>query len=90
MNEKPGWKKKPFWIRLLHWEYWSFNVVYIPIYPIFIFLCLRARSFFFFAAANPNIKNGGFLGESKKDIYALVPAGYAAQNHFFPRGFRSR
>jgi hypothetical protein len=83
MSEIPGWKKKPFWIRLLHWEYWSFNVIYIPIYPIFIFLCLRARSFFFFAAANPTIKNGGFLGESKKDIYTLVPPELQPRTLFF-------
>jgi hypothetical protein len=84
MNPDPGWSKKPFWIRLLHWEYWSFNVVYIPVYPVFIFLCLRARSFFFYAAANPRIKNGGFLAESKKEIYELVPASFQPKTIFFP------
>ena len=86
MNPIPAWKKKPFWIRLLNWEYWSFNTIYLPIYPIFIFLCLRARSFFFFAAANPKIKNGGFLGESKKEIYALVPQAWQPKTIFFPKG----
>jgi hypothetical protein len=86
MNGMPGWKKKPFWIRLLHWEYWSFNTVYAPIYPIFIFLCLRARSFFFYGASNPKIKNGGFLGESKKDIFALVPAQWQPRTLFFSKG----
>lgn len=82
----PGWKKKPFWIRLFHWEYWSFNTVYVPIYPVFIFLCLRARSFFFYAASNPKIKNGGFLGESKKDIYAMVPPQWQPRTIFFAAG----
>lgn len=86
MSEIPGWKKKPFWIRLFNWEYWSFNTVYLPIYPVFIFLCLRARSFFFYSASNPNIKNGGFLGESKKDIFALVPAKWQPRTVFFPAG----
>jgi hypothetical protein len=86
MNAIPGWEKKPFWIRLLHWEYWNFNVIYIPIYPIFIFLCLRARSFFFYAAANPNIKNGGFLGESKKEIYEMVPSALQPRTIFFSSG----
>jgi hypothetical protein len=86
MSGMPGWKKKPFWIRLFHWEYWSFNTVYVPIYPVFIFLCIRARSFFFYAASNPKIKNGGFLGESKKDIYALVPAEWQPRTIFFPAG----
>jgi hypothetical protein len=86
MNFMPGWKKKPFWIRLFHWEYWSFNTVYVPIYPVFIFLCLRARSFFFYAASNPKIKNGGFLGESKKDIYAMVPPQWQPRTIFFAAG----
>ena len=83
MSGVPVWKKKPFWIRLLHWEFWGFHLVYVPIYPIFILLCLRARSFFFFAAANPMIKNGGFLGESKKDIYELMPPGLQPKSLFF-------
>jgi hypothetical protein len=86
MSALSGWKKNPFWIRLLHWEYWSFSTIYIPIYPIFIFLCLRARSFFFFSAANPKIRNGGFLGESKRDIYPLVPEALQPKTIFFPYG----
>ena len=86
MSGIPGWKKKPFWIRLLHWEYWSFHTIYLPIYPIFIFFCLRARSFFFFAASNPKIKNGGFLGESKKEIFELVPPDLLPRTIFFRAG----
>jgi hypothetical protein len=86
MSSVPGWRNKPFWIRLLHWEYWSFNTVYIPIYPVFIWLCIRARSFFFYAAANPTIQNGGFLGESKKDLYQLIPADLQPGTVFFPQG----
>jgi len=74
---------RPFFIRLFNWEYWSFNTVYIPIYFIWIGLCLRARSFFFFAAANPTIKNGGFLNESKKDIIPLIPAAIHPRTFFF-------
>jgi hypothetical protein len=86
MKGIPGLKNKPFWIRLLHWEYWRFHVIYAPVYPVFIFLCLRARSFFFYAAANPKIKNGGFLGESKKDIYELVPRVLQPRTIFFSKG----
>jgi len=64
---------RPFFIRLFNWEYWSFTSVYILIYPVWIYLCIRARSFFFFSASNPSIKNGGFLNESKKDIAPLIP-----------------
>ncbi len=65
---------RPFFIKLLHWEYWSFNTIYIPIGFIWVGLCVRARSFFFFSAANPSILNGGFLMESKKAIYDIMPA----------------
>jgi hypothetical protein len=75
---------KPFFIRLLHWEYWSFNTVYAPIIPIWLILCARARSFFFFSAANPTIKNGGFLMESKIDIYKLIPPRYYPRTLYFP------
>ncbi|MBS1934018.1 MAG: D-alanine--D-alanine ligase [Bacteroidetes bacterium] len=76
---------KPFFIRLFHWEYWSFNAVYVPIYFIWIGLCFRARSFFFFAASNPSIKNGGFLNESKKDIFQIMPATLQPGTLFFPQ-----
>src|SRR5580704_16648430 len=74
---------RPFFIQLLHWEYWSFTAVYAPIYIVWIGLCLRARSFFFFAAANPRIENGGFLNESKKDIFPLVPIDIQPKTCFF-------
>jgi hypothetical protein len=90
MNEKQGWKNKPFWIRLIHWEYWNFYLIYLPLYPIFIYYCLRARSFFFFAAANPSITNGGYLGESKKDLFKLLPAGIQPRTLFFPAGTSAR
>jgi hypothetical protein len=77
---------RPFFIKLLNWEYWSFGVVYIPIYIIWIGLCIRARSFFFFAASNPSIKNGGFLNESKKDIASLIPGSVHPKTLFFSAG----
>jgi hypothetical protein len=65
---------RAWWIKLFNWEYWSFGMVYIWICPVWFFLCLRARSFFFFSASNPSIENGGFLNESKKKIYHIMPA----------------
>lgn len=63
----------PFFIRLFHWEYWPFHIVYGPLYFYWLWLCLRARSFFFFNTSNPGIENGGFLMESKWKIYELLP-----------------
>ncbi|MBP9213523.1 MAG: ATP-grasp domain-containing protein [Chitinophagaceae bacterium] len=73
----------PFIIRLTNWEYWSFNTVYALLYPIFILYCIRARSFFFFSAANPTIENGGFLMESKKKIADLIPANFQPTTLYF-------
>jgi hypothetical protein len=69
---------------LLEWEYWSFTAIYIWVYPIWLLLSLRARSFFFFSAANPGIQNGGFLNESKKEIHQLVPEPFLPRTCFFP------
>lgn len=60
--------RSPFFIRLLSWEYWPFAVVYIPVFVYWFWLSLKARSFFFFSAANPSIESGGLLGESKMAI----------------------
>jgi hypothetical protein len=68
-------RRKRLLIRLFHWEYWPFHIVYAPIYLYWLWLCVKARSFFFFNTANPTIKNGGFLMESKHEIYNLLPEG---------------
>jgi hypothetical protein len=67
---------KLFFHKLFHWEYWPYQIVYIPIYCLGIYCALRTRSFYFFNAANPTIRNGGFMAESKKEIYDLIPHKY--------------
>lgn len=76
----------PFFIRFTHWEYWPFHVVYAFMYPYWLWLCIKAKSFFFFSAANPSVKNGGFLMESKKSIYDLIPQEYYPKTLFFKAG----
>jgi len=41
-----------------------------------VFYSIKAKSLFFFNASNPTIKNGGFIMESKKAIYNLIPQQY--------------
>jgi hypothetical protein len=67
---------KLFFHKLFHWEYWSFYIVYFPIYFLWAFYALRQKSIFFFNASNPTIKNGGFIMESKMQIYNLIPQKY--------------
>lgn len=62
--------------KILHWEYWPMEFIYYPLFPIWLYFAIRARSFFFFNAANPSIKNGGMAMESKKEIYDLIPEQY--------------
>jgi hypothetical protein len=73
-------------IRLRSWEYWPFPIVYAPVFLYWAWLSLKARSFFFFSTANPSIRNAGFLLESKKDIYQLLPAGSYPNTLFCPLG----
>lgn len=62
--------------KITHWEYWPYQVVYLPIYFQYLYYVARTRSFFYFNASNPTIRNGGFLMESKKEIYDLIPQKY--------------
>ena len=47
--------------------------MYIPIYFYWFWLSIKARSFFFFSTSNPSIENSGFIMESKKAIYDILP-----------------
>lgn len=64
-----------FFHKLAHWEYWPWSVVYIPVFFAWFYHAVRNRSLFFGAYANPGIENGGFLMESKKKIYDMLPRG---------------
>ncbi|MEO8405412.1 MAG: NRDE family protein [Chitinophagaceae bacterium] len=74
-----------FIIRASHWEYWPFIVVYMPALIYWFWLCIRARSFFFFNTSNPSISNGGLLMESKKEIYDLIPKEYYPRTILFKK-----
>ena len=76
----------PFFIKLFNWEYWPFNVVYTPVYFYWIWLGIKAKTFFFFNTSNPTIKNGGFLLESKMEIYDLLPPEYYPATLLFKAG----
>jgi hypothetical protein len=83
MNSLQTLLHRRFFIKLFNREYWSTTTIYFFLYPVWVFLSLRARSFFFFAASNPSIKNGGFLCESKKDIITIIPPQYHPPTAFF-------
>ena len=82
--------KHPFFIRLRHWEYWNSRLVYFPLYPYWLWLSIKSRSFFFPTAANPSIVNGGLIMESKKDVYELLPKELYPATCFFKKGTYAR
>ena len=55
--------------RLVKWEFWPLSVFYFPVVVYVIFLGLKHRCLTLFTCANPAISDGGFVGESKDDIY---------------------
>lgn len=67
---------KLFFHKLFHWEYWPFQIVYVPIYFLWAFYALKTRTIFFFNASNPTMRNGGFIMDSKIEIYDLIPQKY--------------
>jgi hypothetical protein len=73
---------KSFTHKLTHWEYWPFGIVHIPIFFVWCYYALKSKSFFYFNATNPSIKNGGFLMESKKEIYDIIPQQYIPKTVF--------
>lgn len=73
---------KLFFHKLTHWEYWPFTIVYIPIYFLWAFYALRQRTIFFFNTCNPSMKNGGFIMDSKIEIYDLIPQQYYPKTSF--------
>lgn len=59
--------------RLTHWETWDYRVKLIPLIPVWLWHCLRARSWWFFTPANPTLAFGGFEGETKREMYEQLP-----------------
>jgi D-alanine-D-alanine ligase-like ATP-grasp enzyme len=63
------------WHILTHWEKWHYHAKYIPLYPAWLWYCIRSRSLWFFTPSNPTIPFGGFEGEGKWGIYEQLPPG---------------
>lgn len=59
--------------RLTHWETWHYLAKYIPLFPAWLWYCLRSGSFWFFTPSNPTLTFGGFEGEPKREMYRQLP-----------------
>lgn len=74
-----------FFIRLFHWEFWPLEVVYIPVFIYYLWLSLKARSFFFFSATNPGMETGGLYALSKYPQLCQLPDEDVPKTLFFGR-----
>ena len=75
---------RSFWIRLTQWEYWPFEIVYLPIFVYWLWFSLKARSLLYFTASNTLMKNGGMLGESKMEIFEKIPERHLPATYLIP------
>ena len=60
---------RAWWLRQVRWEFWPMWRVYPPVLLVIAREMARHRSLTAFTAANPGMPAGGFVGESKWDIY---------------------
>jgi hypothetical protein len=67
--------------RITNWEAWPFKVLYAPLSLVWGWYMLRSGSVWFFTPSNPGITFGGMDGETKKEMYALLP------KHLYPATF---
>lgn len=58
--------------RTANWEFWPVQVFYAPIVMYILYLAARFRGLTVFTCSNPGIVAGGFVGESKHEIYHLL------------------
>lgn len=62
--------------RWFRWEFWPPYLFYPPVVAYVVYLGIKFRSWTLFTAANPAIPSGGFIGESKNEIFGhLTNAG---------------
>lgn len=78
-------KNSRFFIRWSSWEYYPAYLTNIPVVLMWLYFSVKARSLFFFSAANPAIETGGVLGESKIKIINQIPEQWKPITVFVPK-----
>ena len=65
---------KRFFQKIVDWERWSYDAIYLPINIVWLWYAIRARSFWYFTPVNPALIFAGFEGASKKQMFDQLPA----------------
>ena len=86
MNWWKQLKSRPFFIRLLNWEYWSSSSFYLPLVPYFMTQLWRHKHPFFFTIANPGLDFGGLGFESKYSTLQKIPEKLRPKSILVPPG----
>ncbi len=72
--------------RLWRWEFWPIWFFQAPMVPVWVYLAFKYRGATVWTAANPDIMDGGLVGESKSEILARLDPGWVASTVFLDRG----
>lgn len=65
--------RHPFFIKLLHWEYWPMGIAIIPNVLFWLVSAAHTRSLGFYSIVNPSMEVGGLFGASKYGILQSIP-----------------
>jgi hypothetical protein len=75
--------QKPLWfVKLIHFEYWTWWVFYIPVLPYYLWLAFKNRSLTFFTNVNTCFENAGFFETSKSQILSQIAPTYLPKTIF--------
>jgi hypothetical protein len=72
--------------RVMHFEYWPYLVFYFPMFFYGIYLAIRSGAAMYFSSANPGMKYGGVMGESKMKVLGRIPEAFVPVTIKFSRG----
>lgn len=80
-------KTRAFLIKVSHWEYWPWQVVYVPIFLQYGWQSIKYGSFAYPTIINrPYMEFGGIVEESKWDMYLKSPKGNVPKTELLPSG----
>jgi hypothetical protein len=72
-----------FFVKLFKYEYWTWWVFYLPLFPFLLSYMIRSGSFLrFLSYVNPSMASGGLIGESKIDILNSITLEYKPKTFF--------
>ena len=72
--------------RLWRWEFWPVWFFQAPMVLVWIFLAIKYRGATVWTAANPDIMDGGLVGESKSEIISKLDPAWVASTFLLDRG----